>query len=81
MTFHWNNSFRLDTSKQAQEVLFITKVSLISQSFVYLIVIFRGALSGLRQFLAIENLLKIMKNVIYFTSKAFFILKILKFSS
>ena len=41
----------------------------------------KSTLSGLRQFLAIENTLKMMKNVFYFTSKALFILKIFKFLS
>ena len=41
----------------------------------------KGALSGLRQFLAIESPLKLLKNVFNFTSKAFFILKIFKFLS
>ena len=42
----------------------------------------KGALSSLRQFLAIDEiLLKVMKNAFYFTSKALFILKILKFLS
>ena len=41
----------------------------------------KGALSGLRQFLAIESHLKVMKNAFYFTSKALFVLKILKFLS
>ena len=36
------------------------------------------ALPGLRQFLAFERSLKIMKNAFYFTLKALFILKILK---
>ena len=40
---------------------------------------FKGALSGLRQFLATENTLKMMKNVFYYTSKDFFVLKIFKF--
>ena len=40
----------------------------------------KGALSGLRQFLATESLLKRMKNVFYFTSKAI-VLKIFKFLS
>ena len=44
-------------------------------------VCFKGALSDLRQFLAIENPLKMMKNVFYFTSKALFVLKIFNFSS
>ena len=41
----------------------------------------KSTLSGLRQFLAIESTLKMMKNVFYFTSKALFILKIFKFLS
>ena len=41
----------------------------------------KGALSGLRQFLAIENPLKMMKNAFYFTSKALFVLKVFKFLS
>ena len=39
----------------------------------------KGALSGLRQFLATESLLKMMKNAFYFTSTALFVLKIFKF--
>ena len=35
----------------------------------------------MRQFLAAENPLKMMKNAFYFTSKAFFVLKIFKFLS
>ena len=42
---------------------------------------FKGALSGLRQFWATENSLKVMKNAFYFTSKALFVLKIFKFLS
>ena len=42
---------------------------------------YKGALSGLRQFLATESPLKIMKNAFCFTSKALFVLKILKFLS
>ena len=42
---------------------------------------FKGALSGVRQFLAIESPLKIMKTAFYFNSKALFILKIFKFLS
>ena len=41
----------------------------------------KGGLSGLRQFLAAESPLKMMKNVFYFTSKALFVLKIFKFLS
>ena len=40
---------------------------------------FKGALSGLRQFLATERPLKMMKNTFYFTSKALLVLKIFKF--
>ena len=41
----------------------------------------KGALSGLRQFLATERPLKMMKNVLYFISKALFVFKIFKFLS
>ena len=41
----------------------------------------KGALSGLRQFLAAQSPLKKMKNYFYFTSKALFVLKIFKFLS
>ena len=41
----------------------------------------KGALSGLRQFLATESPLKMMRNAFYFTSKALFVLKIFKFWS
>ena len=39
------------------------------------------ALSGLRQFLATELPLKMMKNAFYVNSKALFVLKIFKFLS
>ena len=39
------------------------------------------ALLGLKQLLATESSLKMMKNAFYFTLKALFILKIFKFSS
>ena len=46
---------------------------------------FKGLLSGLKQLLATESLLKMMKNAFYFTflfnRKAIFILKIFKFLS
>ena len=42
---------------------------------------FKVALSGLRQFLANEAPLKMMKNAFYFTSKVLFVLKIFKFLS
>ena len=41
----------------------------------------KGALKGLRQLLATESFLKVMKNGFYFTSKALFVLKIFKFLS
>ena len=41
----------------------------------------KGGLSGLRQFLATESPLKMMKNAFYFTSKALFVLKIFRFMS
>ena len=46
-----------------------------------LLSLLKTALSGLRQFLAIEIPLKMMKNAFYFTSKALFALKIFKFLS
>ena len=44
-------------------------------------VYFEGALSGLRQFLATESLLKMRKNAFYFTLKGLNVLKVLKSSS
>ena len=41
----------------------------------------KGALSGLRQILATESPLKMMKNAFYFTLIALFVLKIFKFLS
>ena len=42
---------------------------------------FKGALLGLRQFIATERPLKLTKNAFYFASKALFVLKIFKFLS
>ena len=42
---------------------------------------FKGALSGLKQFLAIESPLKMIKNNFYFTLKAPLVVKIFKFFS
>ena len=42
---------------------------------------FKGTLPGLRQILAAENLLKVMKIAFYFTSEALFVFKIFKFFS
>ena len=41
----------------------------------------KGALSGLKQFLATESPLKMMKNAFHFTSKALFVLRIYEFLS
>ena len=46
--------------------------------FTLLVIMFKGALQGLRQFLITESPLKIMKNAFYFTLKAFFVLNIFK---
>ena len=43
--------------------------------------IFKGTLAGLRYVLVIESSFNMMKNAFYFTSKAFFVLKIFKFLS
>ena len=42
------------------------------------ITIFTGALSGLKQYLATESPLKMMKNAFYFTLEALFVLKTFK---
>ena len=44
-------------------------------------VLFKGALSSLRQFLATESPLKMMKTAFYFTLKALFLFKIFKLLS
>ena len=44
-------------------------------------VTFKGALSGLRQFLGTKSTFKMMKKAFYFTLKALFVLKIFKFLS
>ena len=69
-------------------VLFVIAFQLIisiSSSFFYFhwcsINVVKGALSGLRQFLATESPLNMMKNNFYFTSKGLFFLKIFKFLS
>ena len=41
----------------------------------------KGALSGAKQISATESLLKMIKNAIYFISKALFVLKVFKFLS
>ena len=69
-------------------VLFVIAFQLIisiSSSFFYFhwcsINVVKGALSGLRQFLATESPLNMMKNNFYFTSESLFFLKIFKFLS
>ena len=54
-----------------------------SYSFVSIFVTFciNCALSGLRQFLASENPLKMMENGFYFTLEVIFVLKMFKFLS
>ena len=42
---------------------------------------FKGPLSGLRQSLATESPLKVMKNAFYFILKALFVIKIFQFLS
>ena len=49
--------------------------------FFWLSAIFKGALSGLRQFLTTESLLKMMENTFYFNVEALFVLIIFKFLS
>ena len=55
--------------------LFVTKQSIL---LFYINDAIKGTLLGLGQFLATESPLKMKKNAFYFTSKAFFVLKILK---
>ena len=47
----------------------------------FLVYLVKCAHSGLRQFLATESPLKMMKNAFYFTSKTLFVLKIFKIFS
>ena len=47
----------------------------------YSYVILKDAISGMKQFLAIESPLKMTKNAFYFTSKVFSVLNIFKFLS
>ena len=63
----WNESF-ISGSASRDEILSRNEI-------------FKGALYSLRQFLAIESPLKMMKNAFHFTSKALFVLKIFKFLS
>ena len=68
--YEWSHRCPSTSKREASNYLYNLKV-----------VLFKGALSALRQFLAIESPLKMMKNAFYFTSKALFVLKIFKFLS
>ena len=52
-----------------------------SRLFIVFQSLVKVALSGLRQFLATEKPLKMIKNAFYFTLKALFVLKLFKFLS
>ena len=64
-------------------LVFFTNVLLTSAFFIFLLKLetFKDALSDLRQFLATESPLKMIKNAFYFTLKALFHSKIFKFLS
>ena len=49
-----------------------------NKTFDHVIISVKGALSGVRQFLATENPFKMTKNAFYFTLKVLCVLKILK---
>ena len=57
---------------------FLVELDTLKKFFSFVV---KDALSGLRQFLATESPLKMMKNAFYFTLKALFILKMFKFLS
>ena len=79
MCFRENNN---DGSKQACKCKNITKnIFQNVNSVLYTVNNITGGLSGLRQFLANEIPLEMMKNAFYFTSKALFVLEIFKFLS
>ena len=56
-----------------------TQITLQLHKTVPCMTVLKGVLSGLRPFLATESPLKMMKHAFYFTLKAPFVLKILKF--
>ena len=69
----------LSTSHKRTSVWPLNKLYLL---FILLqLIVFKGSLSGLWQFLPIESPLKMMENALYFTSKAFFVFKVFKFLS
>ena len=67
----------VDFIKHSWTVAFLDNCYL--YGFFFSLFIIKGALSGLRQFLATECPLKMMKNAFCFTLKALFVLKIYKF--
>ena len=74
--------FRSIVYAELKHLILITPKALLSYWHFYTfnpVQILKGALSGMRQFLAIESPLKILKKAFYFTSKALFVLKIFKF--
>ena len=62
-------------------VILKCKHLLLGQSHTVKNITVKGALSGLRQFLAPGSSLKAVKNAFYFTLKALFVLKIFTFLS
>ena len=62
-------------------LLILSKVNTALSVLIYQFSFFKGALTGLRQFLATVSLLKMIKNAFHFTIKALLMLKILKFLS
>ena len=68
---HFKYHIKNDVAKNYR----ITIAEYIHKSIIKMISI-KGALSGLKMFLATKSTLKMMKNVFYFTLKVLFVLKI-----
>ena len=66
---------------ESPKILGMMDLSKVKLIFLAIMSYFKAPLSCLRQFLATESPLKMMKNTFYFTSKALFVLKIFKFLS
>ena len=62
-------------------LLILSKVNTALSVLIYQFSFFKGAFTGLKQFLATVSLLKMIKNAFHFTIKALLMLKILKFLS
>ena len=82
--FYWSHAIKIFPTPLAviwysyqMSSSLLTNSSIINTHFFQ----FKGALSGLRQFLANESPLKMMKSDFYFIVKALFVLKIFKFLS